>query len=52
MADTNTEAAGTISRGKYTLEIRLELLIRLLLADVKAVENKVHGNIAEKTKIG
>src|SRR5438477_6002705 len=37
--ETMTELAGTIRRGKYTLEIRFALLIRLLLPSVSEVAN-------------
>ncbi len=49
---TTTEAMGTKSRGKYTLEIRLESLIRLLLQSVRALEKNCQGSIAEKTRMG
>ena len=49
---TITAAVGTISRGKYTLLMRLALLIRLLEASASAVEKKVHGSMPAKTISG
>src|SRR6516165_12097476 len=46
---TTTVAVGTISRGKYTLLIKLALLIRLLEASLNPVEKKVHGKIPART---
>ena len=47
-----TVAAGTISRGKYTLLIRLAFPTRLLEASLSAVENKVHGGMPSKDQQG
>src|SRR5262249_29400550 len=49
---TTTVAVGTISLGKYTLLIRLALLIRLLAASLSPVAKNVHGNIPAKTISG
>src|SRR5215467_8034979 len=46
---TTTVAVGTISRGKYTLVIRLALLIRLLEASLNPVAKNVHGSMPAKT---
>src|ERR1700722_16444425 len=46
---TTTEAVGTIILGKYTLLIRLELVMRLPDASDKPVEQNVHGNMPAKT---
>ena len=45
-------AAGTTSLGKYTLLIRLALVIRLFEASVNPVEKKVQGSIPQKTMRG
>ena len=39
-----TALAGTIRRGKYTLEMRLELPIRLLLASAREVAKNCQGS--------
>src|SRR5208282_5376245 len=44
-----TEPAGTMRRGKYILEIRLALPIRLLLDSLRAVEKNCQGSIAAMT---
>src|ERR1700675_2618134 len=44
-----TELPGTISRGKYTFEIRLALPTRLVLDSLNAVEKNCHGNMAANT---
>lgn len=44
-----TALAGTIIRGKYTLDIRLALPTRLLLASLSALLKKCQGNMATKT---
>src|SRR5436309_877822 len=44
-----TAAVGTISRGKYTLLIRLAFPTRLVEASLSAVENDVHGSMPAKT---
>src|SRR5262249_22853395 len=49
---TTTVAVGTISRGKYTLLIKLALLIKLLEASLNPVEKKVHGKIPARTNKG
>jgi hypothetical protein len=49
---TITELAGITRRGKYTLDIMLELLIRLLPAPVNDVAKRCHGSMAAKTMIG
>ena len=49
---TTTVALGTISRGKYTLLIRLELPIRLPEASLSAVEKNVHGSMPANTISG
>src|SRR5258705_6314173 len=46
---TMTAAVGTMRRGKYTLPMRLALLIRLLEASATAVAKKLHGNMPAKT---
>ena len=46
---TITAAIGTISRGKYTLLIRLALPIRLFEASATAVAKKLHGSMPAKT---
>src|SRR5215204_3331531 len=48
---TPTAATGTISRGKYTLLIRLALPTRLLDESVSAPEKKVHGSMPANTMI-
>src|SRR5436190_932866 len=40
-----TLLAGMTSRGKYTFEIKLELLTRLLPLSDNAVEKNCHGNM-------
>ncbi len=49
---TTTVAVGTISRGKYTLLIRLALPIRLLDASLRPVEKNVQGSIPANTISG
>jgi hypothetical protein len=49
---TTTVAVGTISRGKYTLLIRLALLIRLLEASPNPVAKNVHGSMPANTISG
>src|SRR5690606_12689006 len=49
---TITLLVGTMSRGKYTLEIRLVLLTRLCPLSANAVAKNCHGNIAQKTNNG
>ena len=46
---TITAAIGTISRGKYTLLIRLALPMRLFEASASAVAKKLHGSIPANT---
>ena len=45
--DTTMAAVGTIRRGKYTLLMRLALLMRLLEAPVNEVEKSCQGHFAE-----
>src|SRR5215475_4518671 len=47
-----TDPAGTISRGKYILEIKLAFPTRLLLASLSAVEKNCQGSMAAKTSKG
>ncbi len=44
-----TELAGMIMRGKYTLLIRFEFPIKLLLASLKALLKNCQGNMPAKT---
>ena len=46
---TTIVAVGTMSRGKYTLLIRLTLAIKLLEASLRPVEKNVHGSIPANT---
>lgn len=46
-----TDEIGMIIRGKYTLEIRLVLLIRLLLESLSALAKNCQGSIAAYTKM-
>src|SRR6476659_7113242 len=47
-----TLAAGMTSLGKYTLEIRFELVTRLLPLSVSAVAKNCHGSMPQKTRSG
>ncbi len=46
-----TALAGTIILGKYTLDIKLLLVTRLLLLSVSAVEKNCQGSMAASTNM-
>src|SRR2546430_16642111 len=47
-----TLLAGTTNRGKYTLEIMLALVTRLLPLSASAVEKNCQGSRPQKTRMG